>query len=150
MRSSSGFTLIELMVVVAIVGILTAIALPQYQNYVARSQFAEAGTLLRGAQISIEDLVLRRGHGNTGISLDDTPPPFRTLGRHGAITSIDDGDSRFTVTYSFGVETTTVTPRLTGGTVIHAYENDAWACEAVSPATLRVFASGLCDNNPDP
>ncbi len=41
-REQSGFTLIELMIVVAIVGILAAFALPSYQAYVARSQVAEA------------------------------------------------------------------------------------------------------------
>jgi len=144
MSASSGFTLIELMVVVAIVGILTAIALPQYQNYLARSQFAEAGTLLRGAQLSIEDQVLRRGHGNTGISLADDSAPFRLRGRHGAITAISDADARFTVTYSFGTEGTTATPRLDGGTVSYAYEDDRWTCDSVS-AAIRAYASGLCD-----
>ena len=44
-QSNKGFTLIELMIVVAIIGILTAVGIPQYQNYVARAQAAEGFSL---------------------------------------------------------------------------------------------------------
>jgi len=53
-KKQNGFTLIELMIVVAIIGILAAIATTQYQRFVAKSQVAEALNLLGGAKAVIE------------------------------------------------------------------------------------------------
>ena len=52
-RLNSGFTLIELMIAVAIIGILVAVGVPQYQNYVARAQVAEGLVLASGAKMAI-------------------------------------------------------------------------------------------------
>ncbi len=54
MKKTGGFTLIELMIVVAIVAILAAIALPAYNNYVARSKLAEAYSELSGLSLSMQ------------------------------------------------------------------------------------------------
>ena len=54
MNAQKGFTLIELMIVVAIIGILAAIAIPAYQNYIARSQVSEALTLASGLKTGIQ------------------------------------------------------------------------------------------------
>lgn len=65
MKKQQGFTLIELMIVVAIIGILAAIALPAYQNYTARAQAAEALTLTAGIRT---DIVERISLGTTAAS----------------------------------------------------------------------------------
>jgi type IV pilus assembly protein PilA len=61
-KIQKGFTLIELMIVVAIIAILAAIAIPQYQNYIIRTQVSEGMNLADGAKTAVAEFYNNKGH----------------------------------------------------------------------------------------
>ena|SRR5687768_3222606 len=61
MKNQKGFTLIELMIVVAIIAILAAIAISQYQDYVIRSQVSEGSALADGVKTAVAEYYQNRG-----------------------------------------------------------------------------------------
>lgn len=73
MKTHGGFTLIELMIVIAIIGILAAVAIPQYQNYVARSQATRVYAELNDLRNTVEDC-LNNGKTVIGIGADKCDP----------------------------------------------------------------------------
>ncbi|EPG0248447.1 pilin [Neisseria gonorrhoeae] len=78
-----GFTLIELMIVIAIVGILAAVALPAYQDYTARAQVSEAILLAEGQKSAVTEYYLNNGkwpenNGDAGVA----SPPSDIKGKY--------------------------------------------------------------------
>ena len=98
LKNSRGLTLIELMITVAIVGILAALALPAYQDYVARSQVSEGLVLASGAKPVIAEYYSNHGsyptatdigfNGYTGSYVDST-----TIGTNGTIIATFSNDA---------------------------------------------------------
>lgn len=73
--SCAGFTFVELLIVIAIISILAAIALPAYQTYVIRSQVAEGLTLLGDARVGINEFHSRWGRMPADNGEAGLPPP---------------------------------------------------------------------------
>ena len=87
-----GFTLIELMIVIAIIGILAAVALPIYQDFIARSQVAEGMATASAIKTSVSEFYASQGVMPVAAVYDATEP-----GRYTA-TAVHDGAGVITVT----------------------------------------------------
>lgn len=105
-----GFTLIELMIVVAIIGILAAIAIPAYQDYIARSQASEAPSLLGGLKTPIAEAWSQRG-------VLEIPSGAITSGKYVASTALVAGTNRFVSTF----QATGISKKLQGATITMVY-----------------------------
>ena len=120
-KQQSGFTLIELMIVVAIIGILAAIALPAYQDYTKRSHVTEGLTLAGAAKMGVTEFYSSQGvfpTNNAAVGLSST-----ITGN--AVNSVAVTGSSITVTYN--------TKAISGATLIMTATPDngsvKWACD---------------------
>ena len=140
-KQQSGFTLIELMIVVAIIGILAAIAVPQYQNFMARSQAAESVVLLGAARTAIEDIVVDTGTFPADrAALSDLSVNLN--GTYGSITGVvDDSNDAGVVVYK--TESSGINKNIQGESVwlTRTTGTGAWACSTTLTAK---FAPKKC------
>ena len=137
-KIQKGFTLIELMIVVAIIAILAAIALPAYQNYVARSQATAGLADIRGGVTAYEEMINRGTPGGTPsldmLGLQSATPRCATIAAAGTVNSTTGGQS-ITCTIQGNPKVNTKTIALTRNAT------GAWNC---STTVEENFKPGGC------
>jgi type IV pilus assembly protein PilA len=93
----SGFTLIELMIVVAIIGILASIAIPAYQSYTIRAQVTEAFSLASELKGSIQEYRKERGMLPADNAAAGVPAPEKLIGNY--VTRVEVNQGAISVTF---------------------------------------------------
>jgi type IV pilus assembly protein PilA len=145
-KLQKGFTLIELMIVVAIIGILAAIAIPAYQDYTIRAQVSEGMSLAAAAKTAVAEAFLNTGEApllrvNAGMTVNDTD----TQGKYVASVGVADG----AIVITYGNEANQQILNQTLG--LSPYESGdlsvVWKCgAATAPVGLAVMGTSGMGN----
>lgn len=142
MRKQKGFTLIELMIVVAIIGILAAIAIPAYQNYTVRAKVTEGLNLSASAKTGIGVFYRATGEFPTGNHSASLASAQSITGNY--VSQVEINGGVITITYSnapaINGKQLALSPVSTGGSLV-------WVCNPASTGSNAVdnkYLPGNC------
>ena len=148
MKKQQGFTLIELMIVVAIIGILAAIAIPAYQDYTIRAQVSEGLNLSGAAKAAVTEYYQDRGvfpSSNTIAGLaNDTDIQCKYVAKVTVTSTTSDTIGVISVTYGKDAQKT-----LSGGVLLLTSDATSvgsvqWVCTAGTPTIANKHLPSAC------
>ncbi|MFT6599721.1 MAG: type IV pilus assembly protein PilA [Alloalcanivorax sp.] len=126
-----GFTLIELMIVVAIIGILAAVAIPAYQDYTIRAQVSEGLSLASGAKTALAEFYNQRGvfppsNPSAGLAL-----PASITGTY--VTQVDAGTNPGVIAVTYGNKANAnIVPGVLNVSAVTSSGSVQWNCNIAS------------------
>jgi len=137
-----GFTLIELMIVVAIIGILAAVALPAYQDYTVRTKISEGLVLAGSAKVALAESYQANGMVGVSAVAAEWASGF-TPTKYVSAIDITNTDGVITITYdtnniavAAGQDTILITPSIAGSALAPALVGSMdWACAGAGTTT---------------
>lgn len=142
MKTTRGFTLIELMIVVAIIAILASIAITVYNNSIGKAELSEAFTVVDGLKTDVAEYYGQAGscptNGSGGIA-----SPTSYFGKYVASATVGSGANGCTITAK--MRSTSVSAKLKGKQVLFSMSpaadgNFKWSCSTDAPATFTPTA----------